>query len=97
LRKDRRGAAPERDEGLGVVVLVGAEGRALRQPSAQALRRLAFGRSRGQGRLRGSHEPVAVLHQRMAEIAKTALLPVALCLLKRRAAFAKQVPICITS
>src|SRR5271166_2162425 len=65
------------DEGLGVVVLVGAEGGALGQPLAQGSRRLAFRLSRGQSRLGRHHKSVAVLHQRVAEIGKTALLPVA--------------------
>ena len=51
------------DEGLGVIALVGAERRPLGQALAHARRR---------------HKPVAVLHQRMAEIAKTALLARAL-------------------
>src|SRR5271166_2333819 len=65
------------DEGLGVVVLVSAEGRALGQPLAQGSRRLAFGRPGSQCRLGRHNKPIAVLHQRMAKIGKTALLPVA--------------------
>src|ERR1700758_1935428 len=66
------------DEGLGVVALVGAEGRAKGQALAESRRRLALGRSGRQRRLGRRHQPVAVLHQGVAEIAKTALLPGAL-------------------
>ena len=62
------------DEGLGVIALVGAEGRPLGQALAESRRRLALGRSGRQRRFGRRHKPVAVLHQGMAEIAKTALL-----------------------
>jgi hypothetical protein len=63
------------DEGLGVVALVGAEGCAFGQALAEERRRLALGRSGRQRRLGHRREPVAVLHQGVAKIGETALLP----------------------
>ena len=62
------------DEQLGVVALVGAEGRAKGQSLAESRRRLAFGCSGRQRRLGRRHEPVAVLHQDVAKIGEPALL-----------------------
>src|ERR1700678_1355993 len=63
------------EEGLGVIALVGAEGCAFGQALAEDRRRLALGRSGRQRRLGRRHEPVAVLHQDVAKIGQTALLP----------------------
>jgi hypothetical protein len=63
------------DEGLGVVALAGAQPRPLGQALAHARRRLALGRSGRQRRLGRRRQPVAVLHQDVAKIGETALLP----------------------
>ena len=66
------------DEGLGVIALVGPERRAKGQALAESSRRLALGRSGRQRRLGRRHKTIAVLHQDVAKIGETALLPGAL-------------------